>query len=371
MKIRAIEAIPVNVPINPDRAIIGSRGGHVDSPFVVLKVHTDEGIVGLGEVSCTPIWSGEDQGTAIRIIERYLAPALIGQNPFEVDRLAHVMARAVANNPFTRAGVEIALWDILGKAAGLSLHQLWGETQREFVPTKFSVSGAAPERAAAIALWAVEQGFSAMKVKVGRDLAQDLERVTAVRDAVGRDVRLGVDANGGWSPWVAVQSLSSLSALDIWFLEQPVAPTDITVMAQVKAKSPIPVLADESISTSVDAVAAIRADAADAFSIYVGKGGGLSAARRIAAVAAAGGLACTVGSNLEMGIATAAMIHLGMVLPAGTVEAFPCDILSVFFYEHMLVSEPLPVEAGCARPPAGPGLGVDLDEEAVAHYRVE
>lgn len=209
-----------------------------------------------------------------------------------------------------------------------------------------------------------------MKVKVGRDLAQDLKRVEAVRGAVGKDVRLGVDANGGWSPWVAVEASQRLQTFDVWFVEQPVAPGDLSSMAQVKARSPIPVLADESVNTAFDAMAVIRANAADAFSIYVGKGGGLAEARRIAKLAEASGLACTVGSNLEMGIATAAMIHLGLVLPAGSVETFPCDILSVFFYEDMLVKEPLPVEAGWATPPTAPGLGVELDDQAVARYRL-
>src|SRR6185437_4898453 len=314
MKIRAIETVPVNVPINPDRAIIGARGGHVVSPFVVLRVHTDEGLVGLGEVSCTPNWSGEDQGTAIHLIERYLAPRLVGEDPRDIERLSRLMARVVANNSFTRAGIEMALWDILGKACGMPLYRLWGEAQRERIPTKFSVSGLAPDRAAAIAAWAVDQGFTAMKVKVGGDLAEDLRRVAAVREAVGRDVRLGVDANGGWAPWVAIEAVRRLQSLDVWFLEQPTSPNELTWMAQVRARSPIPVLADESVNTAYDAMAAIRANAADAFSIYVGKAGGLMGARRIATLAEAGGLACTIGSNLEMGIATAAMIHLGMVL---------------------------------------------------------
>ena len=99
------------------------------------------------------------------------------------------MAGALSNNPFTRAGVEIALWDILGKAAGLPLYRLWGDAQRDVVPTKFSVSAAEPERAAAIATWAVEQGFRAMKVKVGTELDTDLARVRAV--LAGRMVRCG------------------------------------------------------------------------------------------------------------------------------------------------------------------------------------
>jgi muconate cycloisomerase len=132
----------------------------------------------------------------------------------------------------------------------------------------------------------------------------------------------------------------------------------------------MPILADESVETVDDAFALSRAGAADALSIYVGKGAGLGMARRIAGFAQTAGLACTVGSNGELGIASAAMIHLGLTLPAGTAEAFPCDILSSFLYEDMLLAEPLPVEGGRAYPPAGPGLGVELDGASVERYRV-
>jgi muconate cycloisomerase len=370
VKIRAIETIPVDVPIDPARAIVGSRGGHTKSPFLLLKVHTDEGITGLGEVSCTPRWSGEDQVTAAHLIHTYLEPLLVDQDPCDVARLTVLMSSGLANNPFTRAGVEIALWDILGKVANLPLWRLLGEAQREAVPTKFSVSGVEPERAAAIATWAVEQGFPAMKVKVGGDLATDLRRVRAVREAVGPQVLLGVDANGGWPPWVALAAIEPLHELGVAFLEQPVSWVEPAWLAAVRSRSPMPILADESVSTVFDAMLLIRAAAADAFSIYIGKGGGLGMAHRIATVAAAAGLACTVGSNLEMGVASAAMIHLGMLLPPGSVEAFPCDILSMFLYEDMLLQAPLPVEAGLARPPSGPGLGVELDPERVERYRV-
>jgi L-alanine-DL-glutamate epimerase-like enolase superfamily enzyme len=371
VKISRIETIPVDVPIDPTRAIVGSRGGHTVSPFLLLKVHTDEGVTGLGEVSCTPRWSGEDQVSSAHLIHTYLEPLLVGQDPCDIGRLTQTMAGGLANNPFTRAGVEIALWDILGKVANLPLYRLWGEAQRDVVPTKFSVSGLEPGRSAEIASWAVDQGFKAMKVKVGGDLDTDLARVRAVRQAVGPDVKLGIDANGGWAPWVALAAIAPLHELNIAFLEQPVSWTEPSWLAAVRARSPIPVLADESVSTVFDAMTLIRANAADAFSIYVGKGGGLGMARRIATVAGAAGLACTVGSNLELGIASAAMIHLGMILPPGSVETFPCDILSVFFYEHMLLAEPLAVQAGCARPPSGPGLGVQLDDERVERYRVQ
>src|SRR5881227_249813 len=139
MRITAIESIPVLVPINPARAIKASGGLHSESPFLLLKVRTDEGaeMTGLGEVSCTPRWSGEDHFTARRMIDTVLAPALIGQDPTHVERLTRVMAAALPGNAFTRAGIEMALWDLLGKAAGLPLYRLLGGPVREFVPTKF------------------------------------------------------------------------------------------------------------------------------------------------------------------------------------------------------------------------------------------
>ena len=121
MKITRIETIPVNVPISPERIIRSGRGNHTVSPFLLVRIHTDEGIEGLGEVSCTPIWSGEDQVTAAHFIDRILAPLLTGQDPTQIERLMAAVNAAVANNPFTKAGVEMALWDILGKVAGLSL----------------------------------------------------------------------------------------------------------------------------------------------------------------------------------------------------------------------------------------------------------
>ena len=204
MKITHLETIPVSIPINPNRAIRGGRGYHTISPFLVVKVHTDEGITGLGEVSCTPVWSGEDQVTAAHFIHSFLEPLLVGENPTEVERLTIKLRTGVASNPFTKSALEMALWDILGKSAGMPVYRLLGGPVREFVPTKFSVSGLAPEKAAEIAAWAVDQGFQTMKVKVGIEPEQDLARVRAVRDAIGPDVRLGVDANGGWSPRVAM-----------------------------------------------------------------------------------------------------------------------------------------------------------------------
>ncbi len=370
MKITRVETIPVQIPIHPERAIRGSLGAHTVSPFLLVKIHTDEGLVGLGEVSCTPLWSGEDQVTAAHFISEHLAPVLLGEDPLQIERLSAKCRQRLAANPFTKAGLEMALWDIVGKAAGMPLYRLWGGPVREFVSTKFSVSGLEPGKAAALAAWAVEKGFRTMKVKVGIDPEEDVARVRAVREAIGPKVRLGVDANGGWSPRVAVQTIRRMYEFGIYFAEQPVPPVDPAWMADVRSQVNIPIMADESVNTAQDAMSLARAGAADVFSVYVGKGGGVNSARKIAAVAEAAGLVCTVGSNLEMGVASSMMIHLAMATPAIAAEQFPCDIHSQLLYEGDLLAEPLPIQPGKASPFERPGLGVELDERKVEHYRV-
>ena len=371
MKITGIDTIPVSIPIDPKRAVRGGGGAHLVSEFVIVLVHTDEGITGLGEVSCTPVWSGEDYRSAIRIIETYIAPALIGEDPRAIEAIGLKLKKAIANNPFTKAGVETACWDILGKAAGLPLYRLLGGPVRNHVTTKFSVTGMPADIAAEVALGAVEQGFRAMKVKVGVEPDADVARVRAVREAIGPDVYLGVDANGGWSPGQAATTIPRLLEYDLKFVEQPVPALDMAWMTDVRARTPLPIIADESLYSVQDAMALARSGAADVFSIYIGKGGGVNAARKVAAIAEGSGLTCTIGSNLEMGIGMAAMIHLGMALPAIDSPNFPCDILSNFYYESDYLAEPLSIEPGSARPFEKPGLGVELDPDKIRHYRID
>ena len=371
MKITSIECIPVRVPIRPELAIRAKGGCHSVSPFLLVKVHTDEGLCGLGEVSCTPRWSGEDQVTAAHFIRTILEPALSGQDPRDIEALTARMRGALFGHPFTKAALEMALWDILGKAAGLPVYRLLGGPVREFVPTKFSISGVEPARAAEIARWAVEQGFQAMKVKVGIDPEQDVARVRAVRAAAGPDIRLGVDANGAWSPARAVEMIRHLGEFGIYFAEQPVPPGDVSWLAEVRRQVTVPVVADESVYTPQDALSIVRAGAADALSVYVGKSAGIGPARKVAAIAESAMMGCTIGSNLELGVGTAAMIHLAMATPGITAADFPCDIIGPLYYTDDLLTEPLALSGGKAQPPARPGLGVELDEEKVRRYRVE
>lgn len=373
MTITAIETIPIRVPIKAELAIRSGRGGaHLVSPFLLVKVHTDAGLTGIGEVSCTPRWSGEDQVSAAHFINTYFAPALIGEDPADVETVTKKFATTVAGNPFTKSGIEMALWDLRGKAEGLPVYKLLGGAVREFVPTKWSVSGVEPARAAEIARWAVGQGFTRMKVKVGIDPDSDVARVRAVRDAIGPHVKLGVDANGGWpTADVAIDTAKRLrDAADIYFVEQPVPPGDNDALAAVRKAVGLPLIADESVYTLQDARMLARDQAADVFSIYVGKAGGIAPARAIAAFARSIGLACTIGSNLELGVGSAAMTHLAIATPGIDAETYPCDIIGPLFYEDDIVREPLPIVPGWARVNDRPGLGVELDDEKVERYRL-
>ena len=329
------------------------------------------GFIGLGEVSCTPRWSGEDQFSAAHFIQTYLAPLLQNEDPSQIEALTAKLRLGVAGNFFTKAGIEMALWDLLGKSQGKPVYELLGGAVREFVPTKWSVSGVVPERAAEIARWAVQEGFAAMKVKVGIDPDGDVARVKAVRDAVGPNIKLGVDANGGWTKDTAVKTIERLYQSNIYFTEQPLSPDDDVSLPEVRKQIRIPIITDESVYTLRDAMVLARLQAADVFSIYVGKAGGIGPARKIAAFAESAGLKCTVGSNLELGIGSAAMIHLAIATRGIAAEEYPCDIIGPMFYQDDVITEPLPIpRAGQARANDHSGLGVELDDGKVEKYRV-
>lgn len=372
MKITAVETIPVRVPLKPELAIKSGRGGsHDTSPFLLVRLHTDAGLVGLGEASCTPRWSGEDQVSAAHFVNTYFAPALVGQDPTRIDELSAAVFPLVAGNYFTKSAVEMALWDLAGKAAGKPVYELLGGKVRESVATKWSVSGRPPEQAADIARWALDRGFRAMKVKVGLGPDDDVARVAAVRGVIGPDVKLGVDANGGWGdPATAIAAIERLMAYGIYFVEQPVWAGDPEEMAAVRRACGLPVVADESLYTLADANQLARAGACDVFSIYVGKAGGLGPAKAIAEFALENGIACAIGSNLELGVGSAAMIHLGLACRGITPDKFPCDVIGPFYYADDILTESLTLEGGRAMIASRPGLGVELDDAKVEKYRV-
>ena len=323
MKITRVETIPVNVPLKPGLTTKTAHGEHVTSPYVVVRVHTNEGIVGLGEATLSPRWSGETSPGCVAAIEGLIAPALIGEDPTQLSSLRRTIDGVIKLNPFTKAAVEMALWDVTGKARGVSVSELLGGRLRERLLLKMVV-GAFPVPAAVdLAKRFLVQGVRHLKVKVGLDSQADVERVQAVREAAGPDVTLGIDANQGWSLPVAKQMLGVLDECNLSFIEQPIAAQDLDGLAELRGLTHVPIMADESVFTLADAWRLIRTRAVDLLAVYPGKQGGIAATAEIANLATAAGIACSIGSNLELGVGAAAMLHVAAALPAIDSERFP------------------------------------------------
>ena len=369
MKITRLETIPINVPLKEGLTTKTSHGEHVDSPYVVLRVHTDEGLIGLGEATLAPRWSGETSPGCVAVIDGLLAPVLVGEDPRLVQRLRQKMEGAIRLNPFTKAAVEMALWDLAGKAAGVPVHQLLGGKVRDEMPIKMVIGSFDVPKAVDLARRFLEWGVKCLKVKVGLDPRRDLERIQAVRELAGPDIPIGLDANCGWSAAQARQMLAQLRNFDILFAEQPIPTADVTELAALRRQTDIPIMADESVFTPNDAWHLTAQRAVDILSVYPGKHGGLLGALEVAHVAKASGLVCSMGSNLELGIGTAAMLHLGAAVPSIASERYPGDFVGPLYHQADMLQTPLTLGPERARVPDGPGLGVELDEDQLERYR--
>jgi L-alanine-DL-glutamate epimerase-like enolase superfamily enzyme len=380
-RITHIETIKVLVPIRPLLVIQSSQGPHSASPFLLVKLHTEDGNIGIGEASCTLLWSGEDHHNAAHCIQHCIAPAIVGMEITDFSALFSSIEMAVQGMPFTKSAVQMAVWDAYAKHYDQPLWQILGalgilDTK---VPIKFSISGTSPSRAAEIAHFALNHGFQTMKVKVGIPSSEgkrwqhDLDRVMAVREAVGPEVMLGVDANGGWTAEEAVPAIKDLmEAANISFVEQPVPGPDHAGMHQVRKQTGLPVIADESLFEPHHADALTEARAADIFSVYVGKSGGIQGALQMSAVGRATGIHTLLGSNLELGVGSAAMLHTAIAARSQGSTLFASDIIGPLYYETELISTPINIADGYASlPETGlPGLGIRLNDEAVKRFQV-
>jgi muconate cycloisomerase len=347
-----------------------AHGDHHTSDYVVVKVHTDQGLVGLGEATVSALWSGETSKSCVAAIDDLIAPALVGADATRINAIRKQMDFLIKLNPFTKAAVEMALWDIAGKALGVPVYQLLGGQVRDVIPTKMMIGAFELPRVRSLAEQFLSWGVRCLKVKVGLDLAGDLARVEAVRSVAGPDIPITVDANCGWNVTTARAALDRLQELNLLVAEQPIAPGDNEAMSSLRHAGGIPIMADESVFTLADAWNVLRAHAADVVSIYPGKNGGIAGSIEIAQVAAAAGVPCHVGSNLELGIGSAAMLHLACAVKNIDSETFPADILGPHYHESDLLAQPLDLSFDGARVPSGPGLGVVLDEEKLTRFRV-
>lgn len=370
MKITRVEPIPVCVPLKKGMTAKTAHGEHVTSPYVIVRVHTDAGLIGLGEATISGLWSGETQAGCVATILNYIEPVLIGKDPRDITSIRRAMEFVIKLNPFTKAAVEMAMWDIAGKAAGLPVYQLLGGKVRDSIRIKLVVWARDREGSRKMAESHMALGVSCIKVKTGLDPTSDIERVRAVRDVIGADVPLTIDSNCGWTIQQAHHCLSALSGADLLLAEQPIAAGDPAAMAEVRRQANVPIMADESVFTLQDAWQLTLHRAADIFSVYPGKHGGIAATAEIVAVAKAAGLRCTIGSNLELGIGTAAMLHVAAAFSEIDTDAFPADTIGPFYHDYDLIRQPLDLGPPLAKVPSGVGLGVELDEEQLARCRV-
>lgn len=372
MKITEIKTIPIRVGV--DR-----RVGHVKDPkgfrfasqLLIIFIRTDGGIEGIGEVNGSPDWSGETCAGAREIVERKFTPLLLGEDPRQIRLCMGKLGKTFANS-FAKAGIEMALFDILGKSLGVPVYQLLGGAVRPFeLPLRFPVMPVGPQESADVATRMVAEGFRTIKLKVGHDpLEYDLERLRMVRDAIGPEVRLTVDANGGWSVNDAIRAAPRLEEFGVAFVEQPVHRLDMDGLARVRNQIRLPVMADEAVFTLSDALNCIRKDAADIISIYPGKHGGIMNTVAIAAMAEAAGVHCAIGSNMEWDIASAAMAHVTVALPNITVERYAADIIGPWFHIEHATDTPIQVKNGTLTVPQGPGLGIVLNLEQLESLRI-
>jgi muconate cycloisomerase len=371
MRITHLEAIPVRVPLKPGMVTKTAHGDHHTSDYVIVKLHTDEGVIGLGEATVSALWSGETSKSCVAALRDLIGPALAGADPFQLTAIRKTMDFLLKGNPFTKAAVEMALWDAIGKALGVPVYQLLGGKVRDVIPTKMMIGAFDLPRVRSLAEQFLGWGVRCLKVKVGLDLKGDIARVQAVRELAGADVPITVDANCGWNVATARVALEELRRFDLLLAEQPIGPGDTEAMASLRSSSGIRIMADESVFSLADAWNVLRAHAVDVISVYPGKNGGIAASIEIAHVAASAGIPCHVGSNLELGVGSSAMLHLAAAVPNIESETYPADILGPHYHESDLLSEPLPLDFDGARIPATPGLGVALDEEQLRRYRVD
>jgi L-alanine-DL-glutamate epimerase-like enolase superfamily enzyme len=339
-------------------------GAHRKGNYVLVRVSDDSGRVGLGEASVTAVWSGETQAGTIALIKNELAPLVVSADPFDVEWISRRMDRVVFGNSFAKGAIEMALLDLQGQILGVPVYKLLGGSERETqsggIRLKFVVGAVEPELAAQRAHRMVKQGWRSIKVKVGRDPhpQADVDRLHAVREAIGKDTWLSVDANGGYTVDQALWAAAQFEKVNVALFEQPTRRGDHRAMAEVRRRSGVPIMADESVFTPHDALEVIRHDAADVLSLYPGKHGGIRATQHIAKLAEAAGIPCTIGSNLEREVATAAMAHVTVCTANLQCERFPGDLIGPIYYEKPLTTEPLRYEADRLWVPEKPGLGV-------------
>ena len=356
LSIRQIELYKLSIPlIEP---FITSLGREDNAENVVVKIITEEGITGFGECSPYMPINGESQDTCF-IVGQYFAKALKGKDPLDIGGCISLMDSVIYGNTSIKSAFDIALYDIASQHAGMPLYQFIGGKNDKTIITDYTVSIGEPEKMAADAVKIKEQGYPAIKVKLGKNGKKDVERIKAIREAVGNKIPVRIDANQGWKVKEAIETLQALSVYDIQHCEEPIARWKYLQLPKVKKHSPIPIMADECCSDEHDAERLIELKACDYFNIKLGKSGGIYKGLKMVRRAEEAGIHLQIGAMIESRLAMTAFAHFSLCSP----------LIQHFDFDTALMLREDPVTGGIqykangvVEVPETPGLGAKIDE---------
>lgn len=364
MRITELKTTIVAVPFNGNE--LWAWGGRSGLTNVILEMSTDEGLLGLGEAS------GYPTPEIVVAVIRSLADLVVGESPFQIERILKKMNviggwHHVRATNTGLAAIEMACWDLVGKACNQPLVNLFGGPLRDRVEYMYYLIRKPAEQLATDARTAVEQGFRTLYLKVGTpEPEKDIELVAAIRDGAGPDARIRVDANEAWSSAAAIRIIREMERYRLELVEQPVSARNLTEMAYVRGRINTPVLANEASWTRYDALEVIRHNAADVISVDHQMDSGLLNMKRAAGICEAAGLPVLKHSLGELGISTYAALHL--------MASTPNFLYANQSYASFLADDvikgcgPLPYQQGTLAISRGPGIGVELDSDKVGSY---
>jgi L-alanine-DL-glutamate epimerase-like enolase superfamily enzyme len=389
MQITAVETIPVSLPVGRFADGMCKIAGNSAAPRydegrvygrgrprkgdeclrlsnVIVKIHTDEGITGIGEAAC----DGMEPAEVVRsMIDGYMAPRLIGADPLDWEVLIDLVSRDAPRGAtrFSTSGVDLALHDLVGKALGVPVYTLIGGCRRTKVLASIEVPRGTPEQMAEHSYEYYLQGVRGIKAKIGSDPVRDAESVKAIRERLGEEISLRADANRGYTVSEAKRFCELVQRYDVGLelLEQPLKHHDLDGFREVREATSLPIEVDESAYSLSMVHLILKHEAADVINTKCAKAGGIKGVREWAAVAKAADRPVVIGTEWGAGLKVAAKLHLGAALS----NALPVVEFTEIMIHELLLKEPLQLQDGYLSVPTGPGLGLELDEAKIESFR--
>lgn len=357
IKITHIDIYKLNIELHEPFVI--AVGTQWDSKCIAVKIHTDKQISGVGEASPILVLQGETQETSFEMA-KFFSKILIGKNPLEIEKRINEINAVTPWNYAIKSAFDMALYDIASKCAGMPLYKFLGGCNDKQLIIDKTVTINTPEIMAEKAKKLVDEGITEIKVKLGRKPAEDINRIKAIREKIGNEIPIKIDANQGWILSDAMMVLNGIEQYNVEYAEQPLHKDDIQGMAKITASSPIPIMADESVFDHRDAIRLVKNDACDFFNIKLSKSGGIFNALKILAIAEASDIKCQVGCMMETRVGLTALSHLAM---ASRMIVY-YDIDSNFLLtEDPVIGGIKFVENKRWILPETPGIGADFDPD--------